>query len=92
MIGQVHISLISESDSKYIVHLSIDSEKAIRIKKYTVEFLDESLETLVSVGSHGTAVNTGRKNGVNSKNVLKDPYNSLCAYYMLMNCHFVRSY
>lgn len=62
-----HISIISEPNSEYIGHLSIDSGKAADIEKSIFEFLENKYDfrfSLAAIGCDGTAVNTGRKNGV----------------------------
>ncbi|ESN92905.1 hypothetical protein HELRODRAFT_165041 [Helobdella robusta] len=62
-----HIFLLSEPDSEYIGHLSIDSGKANTIEKSIVDFFEMKFEfrfSLVAIGCDGTAVNTGHKNGV----------------------------
>lgn len=67
IIVEEHISIISEPNSEYIGHLSIDSGKAANIEKNIVDFLENKYEfrsSLVAIGCDGTAVNTGRKNGV----------------------------
>lgn len=68
-ITEEHISIISEPDSKYIGHLSINSGNAATIQKSIADFLEityrsEFRSTLVAIGCDGTAVNTGQKNGV----------------------------
>lgn len=66
-VTEEHISLISEPDSEYIGHLSIDSGKAVTIERSIVDFLETNFElrtSLVAIGCDGTAVNTGHKNGV----------------------------
>lgn len=66
-ITEEHISIISEPDSEYIGHLAIDSGKATTIEKNISDFLNlryEFQSSLLAVGCDGTAVNTGRKNGV----------------------------
>ena len=62
-----HISLLSEPDSEYIGHFSIDSGKANVIVKGILDFLEMKFDyhfALVAIGCDGTAVNTGHKNGV----------------------------
>lgn len=66
-ITEEHISILSEPDSEYIGHLSIDDGKATTIEKSIVDFLESRFEyqsSLMGVGCDGTAVNTGHKNGV----------------------------
>ncbi|ESN99374.1 hypothetical protein HELRODRAFT_162916 [Helobdella robusta] len=66
-ITEEHISLLSEPDSEYIGHFSIDSVKSNTIEKSTVDVLEMKFEfcsSLVAMGCDGTAVNTGPKNGV----------------------------
>lgn len=66
-ITEEHISMISEPNSEYIGHLSIESGKAANIQKNIVGFMEEKYKydsSLVAIGCDGTAVNTGHKNGV----------------------------
>lgn len=60
----------SELCSKYIDHLSIESEKPIKIKNNVVQFLEKSLDTLVAVGRKMVSL-------CYWKNILIDPYDGL---------------
>lgn len=61
-----HISVVSEPGSKYLGHVKPESGSALHIKRSLVHFLEENFDIseLIAIGSDGTVVNTGVKNGV----------------------------
>nr|CAI5828909.1 unnamed protein product [Callosobruchus analis] len=64
---QEHLSLPKVPESGYLEHLSLISGKATRVSKYITEFLKPThidCDKLITLGSDGTAVNTGSIGGV----------------------------
>lgn len=61
-----HISLVSEPGSQYIGHVVPKNGTASSIKTSIILFLRQNfdLNSLIAVGSDGTVVNTGAKNGI----------------------------
>lgn len=59
--------MISEPNSEYIGHFSVDSGKSANIQKNIVGLIEEKFKfhsSLMAIGCDRTAVNTGHKNGV----------------------------
>lgn len=65
-ITEEHIALISEPGSKYFGHFEVSSGTAKNITTNVLQFLQKqmNLSDLVAIGCDGTAVNTGRHNGI----------------------------
>ena len=62
-----HVVLVQESESHYVGHFTPASGSAAAITSGIFNFLETnsiSTDNVVTVGCDGTAVNTGRKDGV----------------------------
>lgn len=70
IIKEEHVVILAEPGSLYMGHLTPKSGSAENIRKCIVTFLKSTntdLNKLVAIGSDGTVVNTGSKNGVISQ-------------------------